>query len=99
MSNLLLSTLAMMGMTFIIGFFVAGVIKIIANWADFLDFYQLHREELLNIKKVHKLQHHTILSENASLQRGKAFQGEYRKLSHRVNDTINNLKPRKRVTA
>ena len=34
-SLLLLSTLAMMALTFIIGFFVAGIIKTIANWADF----------------------------------------------------------------
>ena len=37
MSSLLLYTLGMMGLTFFIGFFVAAIIKTIANWADFLD--------------------------------------------------------------
>ena len=34
MFSLLLSTFAMMGLTFVIGFFVAGVIKLIASAAD-----------------------------------------------------------------
>ena len=50
-SLLLLSTLAMMALTFIIGFFVAGIIKTIANWADFLDFYHSHKKEILNSRK------------------------------------------------
>lgn len=57
MSNLLLSTFAMMGVTFAIGFFVAAIIKVIANWADFLDFYRLHQEELLNIRRKEHLLH------------------------------------------
>ena len=39
MIHLLLSTLAMMGLTFLIGFFVAAVIKLIAYAADSFDFY------------------------------------------------------------
>ena len=38
MIHLLLSTLAMMGLTFLIGFFVATVIKLIAYAADSFDF-------------------------------------------------------------
>ena len=38
MFSLLLSTFAMMGLTFVIGFFVAGVIKLIASAADSLAF-------------------------------------------------------------
>ena len=38
MIHLLLSTLAMMGLTFLIGFFVAAVIKLIAYAADSFDF-------------------------------------------------------------
>ena len=41
MIHLLLSTLAMMGLTFLIGFFVAAVIKLIAYAADSFDFYSL----------------------------------------------------------
>lgn len=55
MLNLLMSTLEMMGLTFIIGFFVAAVIKGIASWADSLDFYNTHQEELLRLKRVRKL--------------------------------------------
>ncbi len=43
MIHLLLSTLAMMGLTFLIGFFVAAVIKLIAYAADSFDFYSSHR--------------------------------------------------------
>ena len=41
MIHLLLSTLAMMGLTFLIGFFVAAVIKLIAYAADSFDFIVL----------------------------------------------------------
>lgn len=51
MSNLFLFTFVMLIITFFIGFFVALIIKIIASWADLLDFCQLHREELAEIKE------------------------------------------------
>ena len=38
MSNLFLFTFIMLIITFFIGFFVALIIKIIASWADLLDF-------------------------------------------------------------
>ena len=47
MIHLLLSTLAMMGLTFLIGFFVAAVIKLIAYAADSFDFYSSHKLELI----------------------------------------------------
>lgn len=50
MSNLFLFTFVMLVITFFIGFFVALIIKVIASWADLLDFCQLHREELAEIK-------------------------------------------------
>ena len=40
MIDLLISTFAMMGLTFLIGFFVAAVIKLIAYAADSFDFYR-----------------------------------------------------------
>ena len=46
MLKLLLATFAMMGLTFVIGFFVAAVIKLIASAADSLDFYSSHQVEL-----------------------------------------------------
>ena len=49
MMQLLLSTLAMMGLTFLIGFFVAAVIKLIAYAADSFDFYSSHKLELLRL--------------------------------------------------
>ena len=51
MIHLLLSTLAMMGLTFLIGFFVAVVIKLIAYAADSFDFYSSHRLELLRLRR------------------------------------------------
>lgn len=51
MIHLLVSTLAMMGLTFLIGFFVAAVIKMIAYAADSFDFYSSHRLELLRLRR------------------------------------------------
>lgn len=55
MFSLLLSTLAMMGLTFLIGFFVAAVIKLIAFAADSFDFYSSHRRELLRLHRWHRM--------------------------------------------
>lgn len=60
MTSLLLSTLAMMGLTFAIGFFVAGVIKLIAVAADSLDFYSSHHEELLRLRRLKKIHQKVI---------------------------------------
>lgn len=67
MLNLLLSTLAMMGLTFVIGFFVAGVIKLIAFAADSLAFYSSHQEELARLKRLKKLHQKvaTLITESA----------------------------------
>lgn len=67
MFNLLLSTLAMMGLTFVIGFFVAGVIKLIAYAADSLAFYSSHHEELTRLKRLRKLHQKvaTLITETA----------------------------------
>ena len=51
MIDLLLSTFAMMGLTFLIGFFVAAVIKLIAYAADSFAFYSSHRLELLRLHR------------------------------------------------
>lgn len=55
MASLLLTTMAMMGLTFIIGFIVAGVIKIIAVWADSYECYSSRSEEIIRFKKLRKL--------------------------------------------
>ena len=39
----------MMGLTFLIGFFVAAVIKLIAYAADSFDFYSSHRLETVEV--------------------------------------------------
>ena len=51
MIDLLISTFAMMGLTFLIGFFVAAVIKLIAYAADSFDFYSSHRLEQLRLHR------------------------------------------------
>ena len=43
MLDLLIATLEMMGLTFVIGFFVAFIIKMIAFAADSFDFYSSHQ--------------------------------------------------------
>ena len=67
MFSLLLSTFAMMGLTFVIGFFVAGVIKLIASAADSLAFYSSHQEELARLKRIRKLHQKvaTLITESA----------------------------------
>lgn len=55
MLSLLLSTLEMMGLTFVIGFIVAGVIKGIAVWADSLDYHHSHAEELEQFGRMFKI--------------------------------------------
>lgn len=55
MVSLLLSTLEMMALTFAIGFFVAGVIKIIAYSADSMTLYHSSNEELAQFGKLNKL--------------------------------------------
>ena len=67
MFSLLLSTFAMMGLTFVIGFFVAGVIKLIASAADSLAFYSSHQEELTRLKRIRKMHQKvaTLITESA----------------------------------
>lgn len=55
MFSLILSTLEMMGITFVIGFFVAGVIKGIAYWADSLEFHHSQDDELVQYTKLFKI--------------------------------------------
>ena len=50
-----LATLEMMGLTFVIGFFVAFIIKMIAFAADSFDFYSSHQKELLRLRRLRKL--------------------------------------------
>ncbi|MEG0796567.1 MAG: hypothetical protein RR397_08720 [Odoribacter sp.] len=94
MLSLLLSTFAMMGLTFAIGFFVAGVIKIIANWADFFDFYGSYRKEMSEWKQTQML-----AAEVAVVHTHRSYLGRYKRLTHRVAYVINGLKPRTRIPA
>lgn len=55
MLSLLLTTLAMMGFTFLIGFFVAAVIKGIAATADSMEFFSTHQEELQRLRRIKKM--------------------------------------------
>ncbi|MEY8719669.1 LapA family protein [Bacteroides stercorirosoris] len=55
MLDLLVATLEMMGLTFVIGFFVAFVIKMIAVAADTFDFYSSHQKELDRLRRLRKL--------------------------------------------
>ena len=55
MLDLLIATLEMMGLTFVIGFFVAFIIKMIAIAADSFDFYSSHQKELLRLRRLRKL--------------------------------------------
>ena len=57
MLSLLLSTLGMMGLTFLIGFFVAAIIKLIAVAADSLDFYSAHHIELARLHRWQRQRH------------------------------------------
>lgn len=99
MFSLLLSTLAMMGLTFVIAFFVAGIIKIIANWADFLDFYHSHKEQILNLKKAHQAERQMLVTEVTAIPHKTHPGNKHSHLGHRINESLNGLKARRRVTA
>lgn len=60
MSSLLWSTFEMMVLTFAIGFFVAGLIKLMARWADVLNLYGTHKQELLRLKRLKKIRTHVL---------------------------------------
>ena len=55
MSSLFISTLEMMGLTFVIGFFVAGVIKGTAYWADSLEYHHSHAAELAQFNRINNV--------------------------------------------
>lgn len=99
MSNLLLYTVAMMGLTFIIGFFVAGVIKVIANWADFIDFYRLNHQELINLKNEQKASLQAAVLSAPAIPTNKLHNDKHSELTRRINATINSLKPHRRIVA
>lgn len=75
MSHLLLPTLGMMALTFAIGFFVAGLIKIMAVWADSLNFYGSHHLELIRLKKIRKI--HQRATEAVSHRVAKSYYDFY----------------------
>lgn len=52
MGTLLLYTLIIMGLTFAIGFVVAGVIWLISYWASSLEFYNTHKQELEQLRRM-----------------------------------------------
>lgn len=54
MGTLFLATLGMMAFTFVIGFVVAGVIKLTAYGADSMEYYNSNRSELKRLHKVRK---------------------------------------------
>lgn len=54
MGTLFLATLGMMAFTFVIGFVVAGVIKLTAYGADSMEYYNSNREELKRLQKIRK---------------------------------------------
>lgn len=98
MSNLFLSTLAMMGLTFIIGFFVAGVIKIIANWADFFNFYHSNREVIRELRILSQTEQKPNEAKTIPAQNNPDNNG-HKRFIRRINEIINNMTPHKRITA
>lgn len=54
MGTLFLATLGMMAFTFVIGFVVAGVIKLTAYGADSMEYYNSNRNELKRLHKMRK---------------------------------------------
>lgn len=94
MLSLLLSTFEMMGLTFIIGFFVAGVIKIIAIWADSMDFYNSHQEEILRLKRLRKLHHKVAKLMEVEVIESYSYNGDKREnFSRGINDDNTDYQP------
>ncbi|MEG1718515.1 MAG: hypothetical protein RR333_07745 [Bacteroidales bacterium] len=93
MLHLLLSTFGMMVLTFVIGFFVAGVIKIMAIWADSLKLYGSHQKEFIRLKKIQKIHQKSneLLSRKVS-EKYYLFHGDKRDRFNRgINDDPTNV--------
>ena len=95
MSSLLLYTLGMMGLTFFIGFFVAAIIKTIANWADFLDYYHFYRKKILKVRNI-RTEEPAVMVEGAGRER-KMHEDIYRKLRHKANEIWNGFRLHKKI--
>lgn len=96
MSNLFLFTFVMLVITFFIGFFVALIIKVIASWADLLDFCQLHREELAEIKRAKKLRRQAVA---VAVQAGREnlIVKKNQHAAHRLQEVVSGVKSDKRA--
>lgn len=95
MSNLLLYTLGMMGLTFLIGFFVAAIIKTIANWADFLDYYHFYRKRILKVGNTRTEEPAVMVKRPARKER--MHEDVYRKLRHKANEIWNGFRLHKKM--
>lgn len=95
MINLLLSTLEMMGLTFAIGFFVAGVIKIIAICADSMTLYHSHNEELAQFSKLNILRAKIgeILGLNVTGKEEDPVDDEREEFRQGINNDLLKIKP------
>jgi hypothetical protein len=94
MVSLLLSTLEMMALTFAIGFFVAGVIKIIAYSADSMTLYHSNKDELAQFSKLNKLR--AKIGEILGLDVTKEEEpedDEREEFRHGVNNDLLKIKP------
>lgn len=95
MSNLLLYTLGMMGLTFLIGFFVAAIIKTIANWADFLDYYHFYRKRILKVRNTRTEEPAVMVK--TPVRRERMHDDIYRKLRHKANEIWNGFRLHKKM--
>ena len=99
MLDLLITTLEMMGLTFVIGFFVAFIIKMIAVAADSFDFYSSHQKELFRLRQKVELMIRDIPMEEDGLYNDKREEfsrgvnrelSDYRGYYHGVSAGVSN---------
>lgn len=83
------------GIDFFHRFFVAAIIKTIANWADFLDYYHFYRKKILKVRNIRTEEPAVMVKGPARKER--MHEDIYRKLRHKANEIWNGFRLHKKI--
>ena len=83
----------MMGLTFVIGFFVAFIIKMIAVAADSFDFYSSHQKELLRLRRLRKLRQKVeLIIRDIPIEENELYNDKREEFSRGVNRELSDYR-------
>ena len=93
MLDLLIATLEMMGVEFVIGFFVAFIIKMIAVAANSFDFYSSHQKELLRLRRLRKLRQKVeLMIRDIPIEENELYNDKREEFSRGVNRELSDYR-------